>query len=76
MQHILFKIYSRQFSWKSIKVYDDQGNSTNIRRYRGMCTKCLSSDDFRKLANAMDRAGVKNIRIARMAEEMYLVIND
>ena len=76
MQHILFKIYNRKFKWKIAKSYDDKSQTEILRNVDGIATKKLTPSDFRKLAECMDRAGVKIIRILNIGDELYLGIND
>lgn len=76
MQHILFKIYNRKFNWKIAKSYDDKSQTEILRNVNGIATKKLTPADFRKLAECMDRAGVKTIRILNIGDELYLGIND
>lgn len=76
MQHILFKIYSRKFSWKLAKSYDIDGNTEILKLVQGDSTKKLTSDHFRRLAKDMDRAGIKSIRITKIKDDMYIILND
>ena len=76
MQHILFKIYHRKFRWRTAKTYDDKSQTEILRNVEGMATKKLTPSNFRKLADCMERAGVKNIRIMRIDDKMYISIND
>lgn len=76
MMHILFRIYNRHFAWKQAKSYDHQDNTELFSMVDGMITKKLTSDDFRKLARSMDRAGLKNIRFTVINGEIYICLND
>ena len=72
MQHILFKIYNRKFSWLNTKTYNSKGKTENLKNITGISTKELTEDDFIKLAFAMCRAKVKSIRIIAVDNDLYL----
>ena len=76
MQHILFKIFNRRFSWKMAKSYDDRGQTEILRMPNGSSTKKLTSVDFNDLAKAMDKAGVKTVRFCSIENKIYIVLND
>lgn len=76
MQHILFKIYKRRFSWKTSKVFDIESKGTVLNNITGVATKRLTSKDFYRLARDMDRAGIKDLRIVAIDGELYLSLNN
>ena len=75
MQHILFKIYSHKISWSLAKSYNSKRETLIHRNIKGISTKKLSSNDFRRLAYDMDRAGIKTIRFISIDGNLYLDIN-
>lgn len=76
MEHILFKIRTSHFNWSYSKIYEESGKQRQARDIHGYHTVKLSSSDFRNLADAMDRAGLKNIEIVKDRNSFYIALNE
>lgn len=51
-------------------------NKDKLGDMHGYHTVKLSPSDFRKLADAMDRAGLKNIEIVKDRNGFYIALNE
>lgn len=76
MRHILYKAKAIKITWGIAKVYSPSGGYELARHLQGTQSVQLTADDFRRLANDMDRAGLKTIRIVSARSNLYIGLNE